>query len=130
MAVIAGKPFWYQRDATSSWVKLDQVSEYENYNAADRDKQRDDFVENLITYSHVLSFGNHLIRVHVGTDDGNVGIEYDFDSDMDVRAAIRLPGYSDFPGILDALGYSENSTVTQTAIAELQLFVDNAREND
>ena len=128
MEVIGGEPFWYQRDAMSDWVEIDQASRYENYNL-DRDKQKGDFVENLITYSHILFFGTHFIHLHVGLS-GNVGVDYNFDLYADVRTALKMPKHRDFIGVLDNLGHAEDSVVTETAIAKLQSFVDNARESD
>ena len=127
MEVIGGEPFWYQRDAMSDWVELDQASQYENYNL-DRDKRKGEFVENLITYSHILFFGTHLIRLHVGLS-GDVGVNYDFDSYADVRTALNMPKHHDFTDILGNLGHAEDSVVTETAITKLQSFVDNARES-
>ena len=128
MEVIGGEPFWYQRDAMSDWVELDQASRYENYNL-DQHKRKGDFVENLITYSHILFFGAHLIRLHVGLS-GDVGVNYDFDSYADVRTALNMPKHHDFTDILGNLGHAEDSVVTETAIAKLQSFVDNARKGD
>ena len=128
MEVIGGEPFWYQRDAMSDWVELDQASRYENYNL-DQHKRKGDFVENLITYSHILFFGAHLIYLHVGLS-GDVGVDYDFDSYADVRTALNMPKHHDFTDILGNLGHAEDSVVTETAIAKLQSFVDNARKGD
>ena len=128
MEIIGREPFWYQRDAMSDWVELDQASRYENYNL-DQHKRKGDFVENLITYSHILFFGTHLIYLHVGLS-GDVGVYYDFDSYADVRTALNMPKHHDFTDILGNLGHAEDSVVTETAIAKLQSFVDNAREGD
>ena len=131
MQVILTKPMRYLRTDTDFWQLLDTAAEYESTSNS-RQRRRGEFIENLFSYTHVSALEVNVddgIHAYVGTQDGDVGILYDWQTHDNVRDALRsVPKYEDFYSILKELGYEQNHAVVITAVGQLQEKVNVARE--
>lgn len=131
MQVLLDKPMRYLTTDTDFWVVLERAAEYQS-TSSPRRRRVGEFIENLFSYTHVTApeLGiTDMIHAYVGTNDGDVGILYDWQNDANVAQSLRtIAKYEDFYSILGVLGYEQEDAVVITAVQQLQIKVNNARE--
>ena len=128
--VIPDKPMRYLVSDTEFWQILENASDYVNYNTIK--SRTGNYIENLFAYTHVdhIPGISDIIYAYIGTEDGDTGVYYDWRTHANVHFALEsVSKYSDFYDVLKQVGYDQRNVVTVTAVEQLQIFVNEARED-